>query len=59
MFEQLHRASLYVLYQTSLVLGIALLPVALVARQAGISLPIHRVVRSLRNAYDEVPAESR
>jgi hypothetical protein len=41
----------------SVLTGIALLPVALVARQLGVPLPIHRVVESLQRAY-ETTAES-
>ncbi|MFB6172230.1 MAG: hypothetical protein ABEJ23_06830 [Haloarculaceae archaeon] len=46
------RATLFALYQLSIVVGIALLPLALVARQAGVPLPIHRVVERLGTAYE-------
>lgn len=46
------RATLFVLYQLSIVLGIALLPVALAVRRAGVPLPIHRVVERLGDAYE-------
>ncbi|MFB6297180.1 MAG: hypothetical protein ABEH56_01525 [Salinirussus sp.] len=46
-----HRAILFALYQLSLFAGIALLPVAVVARQAGLELPVHRVVSRLGEAY--------
>jgi hypothetical protein len=42
---------MFALYQASIVLGIALLPVALVARRAGISLPIGRLVDRIDAAY--------
>ena len=48
----LYRASLFVLYQLSLVVAIVLLPIALLARQAGVRLPIHRPVDRLGKAYD-------
>jgi hypothetical protein len=47
-----YRFTLFALYQFSLLLGIALLPVAIVARRAGIDLPIHRVVSRLGAAYE-------
>ena len=47
-----YRFTLFVLYQLSLLLGIALLPVAIVARRAGFQLPIHRVVTRLGSAYE-------
>jgi len=52
MLEPVRRATLFALYQMSVLTGIALLPVALVARQLGVPLPIHRVVESLQRAYE-------
>ncbi len=49
---RLYRAAVFALYQFSLVLGIALMPFALVARRAGVPLPVHRVVARLGSAYD-------
>lgn len=46
-----YRAAVFALYQFSLVLGIALLPVALAANRAGIRLPIGRLVDRLHSAY--------
>ena len=57
MIAQVRRALLYALYQMSLIVGITLLPIALVARRVGIPLPIHRLLIPLRAALDEVPAE--
>lgn len=47
-----YRLTLFALYQIALVLGIAMLPLALAARQVGLSLPFGRVVRSLERSYD-------
>jgi hypothetical protein len=47
-----YRALLFVLYQLSLLAGIAFLPVAIVARRAGIELPLHRAVIRLADAYE-------
>lgn len=52
MITRAYRTTLYASYQASLVAGITLLPVAIFARQAGIPLPVHRVIQRLRNAYD-------
>ncbi|WP_195837627.1 hypothetical protein [Halorhabdus sp. CBA1104] len=48
----LYRASLFVLYQLTLLVGILLLPVALLARRVGFTLPLDRLVTRLGNAYD-------
>lgn len=42
-------------YHLALVTGILLMPIALLARQAGITLPFDRVVRRLRDAYAADP----
>jgi hypothetical protein len=51
MISILERAALYALYQASIALGILLMPVALVLGRVGITLPIHRVVERLDEAY--------
>ena len=57
MIAQVRRALLYALYQLSVVVGITLMPVALIARRAGVPLPLHRVIAPLRRALDEVSTE--
>ncbi|WP_202935113.1 hypothetical protein [Halorussus amylolyticus] len=49
---RLHRATLFALYQMSVAISICLLPLALLAKQAGLQLPVHRVVNRLGQAYD-------
>jgi hypothetical protein len=51
MVPPLERATLFVLYQASIALGILLMPVALLLRQAGVTLPVGRVVERLDEAY--------
>jgi len=51
MIDLLQRATLFALYQASIVFGILLLPVALLARRGGVTLPIGRVVERLGRAY--------
>lgn len=53
MVTRLYRATLYTLYQLSLGVGIALMPLAMLSNKAGIQLPVHRVVQTLRTAYDD------
>ncbi|WP_254841179.1 hypothetical protein [Natronomonas marina] len=47
-----YRVAVFVLYQLSIVLGIALLPVALAAEQLGFRLPLGRLVDRLGTAYE-------
>lgn len=54
MIPRLERATLYVLYQLSILLGILLLPVALLLQRGGVTLPVHRVVERLDEAYENV-----
>ncbi|USZ68842.1 hypothetical protein NGM10_03680 [Halorussus salilacus] len=49
---RLRRATLFALYQLSVAISICLLPLAVAAKQAGIPLPVHRVVNRLGRAYD-------
>lgn len=54
MIHRIYRATLLALYQLSIVLGIALLPVALVANRAGFHLPVGRLVERLGDSYAAV-----
>lgn len=47
-----YRGLLLALYQLSILTGILLLPVALLARRAGLRLPVDRVVQRLGDAYE-------
>jgi hypothetical protein len=51
MATAVYRAGVLALYQLSILLGIALLPFALLARRVGVSLPIGRVLERLDTAY--------
>lgn len=53
MIESFERATLFALYQLSIALGIVLLPVALLARQGGVNLPVGRLVARLGEAYED------
>ncbi|NIB99264.1 hypothetical protein [Halobacterium sp. R2-5] len=52
MLDRTTRLALFTLYQSALALGIALLPVAVLVRQAGVTLPVHRVVERTEQAYE-------
>ena len=47
-----HRLVVLALYQLTLAVGIVLLPIALVTRKIGISLPFDRVISRLSDAYE-------
>jgi hypothetical protein len=50
---RLHRATLFALYQLTLVAGIALLPLALLTRRFGVQLPIDRAILGLKERYEQ------
>jgi len=52
MIDRVYRATLFALYQLSIALGIALLPLALAVKRLGVTLPIHRVVEGLEAKYE-------
>ncbi|MFB6170534.1 MAG: hypothetical protein ABEJ06_05235 [Haloarculaceae archaeon] len=56
MSETAYRLTVFTLYQFSLLLGITLFPVALLARRAGIRLPADAPARRLREVYEEARA---
>jgi hypothetical protein len=51
--KRLHRATLLALYQLSLLVGIILMPVALVTSQFGVRLPIDRAIMGLKEKYEQ------
>ncbi len=53
MFAPIRRATLFALYQLSVLAGICLLPVALAARRAGVPFPMHRLMASLEKTYEK------
>lgn len=58
MRTQLHRGVTYTAFQTSVMLGIALLPLAvMIRRTTGVVLPLHRMIDRTRRAYEEHAAD--
>lgn len=60
MKARLRRTTLFALYQLSVTVGIVLMPVALLTRKvSGMSIPIHRIIEELGDAYQRTkPAHS-
>ena len=56
MVPSLYRSSVFALYQLTIAVGIALLPVALAAEQVGLRIPLDRVIDRLGEAYDGADA---
>ncbi|SIR87031.1 hypothetical protein [Natronorubrum thiooxidans] len=52
MISRVYHATLFALYQLCIVIGIAAMPLAIAARQAGVTLPIHRILGNLEEAYE-------
>jgi hypothetical protein len=52
MISKLYRMSLLALYQLTVALGILVMPLAMLARRAGLRLPIHRIVEAADRAYE-------
>lgn len=50
--ERLYRTTLFTMYQLTLFIGIALLPVALLTQRFGVHLPLDRAVLGLKEAYE-------
>jgi len=52
MIGRLRTATVFVAYQLTVLVGILLLPLALLARRIGVVLPVGRAVDRLGAAYD-------
>ena len=51
MLKTASRATAFMLYQLSVLLGIVLLPVALAARRVGVHLPVGKLLDRLESVY--------
>jgi hypothetical protein len=56
MVARLYSATLFALYQLTLLLGIMLLPVAMITERFGLRLPMDRAVSGLNEAYEQASA---
>lgn len=52
MSRTISRLALFAVYQLTVLLGIALLPIALFTRRVGVPLPLGRIVDSTKAAYE-------
>ncbi|WP_226006245.1 hypothetical protein [Natrinema salinisoli] len=52
MISRVYHATLFALYQLCIMLGIAAMPLAIAARQAGLTIPVHRVLANVEAAYE-------
>ncbi len=43
---------MFALYQLTIAFGIVAMPIAIMARQAGFALPVHRLLSSVEAAYE-------
>jgi hypothetical protein len=51
--QRLYRATLLALYQLTLFVGLAMLPVAMVTERLGLRFPIDRAIQRLGDAYEQ------
>ncbi|PSQ19078.1 hypothetical protein BRD00_02185 [Halobacteriales archaeon QS_8_69_26] len=58
MIERLRHATLFVLYQLTVLVGIVAMPVALALGRFGLTPPVHRAVDSLGEALEETRAST-
>ncbi|WP_318570077.1 hypothetical protein [Salinigranum marinum] len=58
MIETTYRVGLLVAYQFAVFLGILMMPLALLARQVGVTLPVGRLVRTLDTAYTDAAGDA-
>ena len=56
MRTSMYRGGLFVLYQILVVVGIVMMPVALLARRAGVNLPLARALKTVGEAYEAADA---
>ncbi|QRV15478.1 MULTISPECIES: hypothetical protein [Haloterrigena] len=52
MISRVYHATLFALYQLCILTGIVAMPLAIAARQAGVTLPIHRVLANVEDALE-------
>ncbi|WP_201293994.1 hypothetical protein [Natronorubrum halalkaliphilum] len=52
MISRVYRATLFALYQLCIMVGILAMPLAMVTRQIGFTLPVHRLLANVESAYE-------
>lgn len=56
MKSRVHYATTFALYQLTVAIGIVAMPLAIAARQAGLTIPLHRLLARVEAAYDDARA---
>jgi hypothetical protein len=59
MIDRLRHHTLFALYQLTLVIGIAVLPLAVALDRLGLTLPMHHVVEHVGEALDDARSPTR
>ncbi|RLM57490.1 hypothetical protein DVK02_06915 [Halobellus sp. Atlit-31R] len=52
MMTDLHRGAAFLLYQATLLVGILAMPIALLARRLGLTLPVRPLIESAERTYE-------
>ncbi len=52
MITRLYHLTLFALYQTTVLAGLCLLPLAIAMKRVGVSLPVHRLIARVDRAYE-------
>ena len=54
---RVHRATLFALYQLCIMVGIIAMPIAMATRRIGFTLPLHRLIENVGDAYEATQHE--
>ncbi len=57
MRSRVYHATLFALYQLCIAVGILVMPLALATRQTGVTLPVHRLLARVEEAYEAAEAD--
>ena len=52
MITRLSNVALFALYQTTIALGLLLLPLAVAMKRVGVSIPVHRLLMRVERSYE-------
>ena len=57
MKSRVHYAITLALYQFTVAVGILAMPVAIAVQQAGVTIPVHRLLARVGEAYEDAQAQ--
>lgn len=52
MIARLYHAALFALYQTTVAVGLCMLPLAVAMKRVGLTLPVHRLIARAERVYE-------